>query len=54
MIFHMCFIPAALAGDVSAEWQTAYQGRITAIISQGGQLMQELLEYRLRGGYQAN
>ena len=53
MIFQMPFISAALARDVAAEWQTAYQGCITASISQGGQLMQELLESRLRGGYQA-
>ena len=53
MIFQMRFIRAALAGDVTAKWQTAYQGRIAAGLSKGGQLMQELLESRLRGSYQA-
>ena len=48
----MCLVPTAFTGDVAAEWQTAYQGCIAASLSQGGQLLQELLEPGLRGGYQ--
>ena len=49
----MGVIPAAFAGDVAAEWQTAYQGRLAAGISQWGQLVQELLQSGNQGGYQA-
>ena len=49
----MGFVPAALARDVPAKWQTAYQGRVTACLWQGGQLLEEFLESRFRGGYQA-
>ena len=49
----MGLVIAAFAGDVAAKWQTTYQGRVATNLSQGGQLLQELLESRLWGSYQA-
>ena len=49
----MALVTAAYSGDVAAKWQTAYQGRIATSLSQGGQLLQELLESWLQSGYQA-
>ena len=47
-VLKMALVTAALSGDVAAKWQTAYQGRVATSLSQGGKLLQELLESRLR------
>ena len=52
-VLQVGFIPATFAGDVAPEWQSAYQGRIGAHISQRDQLVQQLLQPWLRGVYQA-
>ena len=52
-ILKMALVTAALSGDVAAKWQTAYQGLVATSLSQEGQLLQDLLESRLRSGYQA-
>ena len=52
-ILKIGFVIAAFSEDVAAKWQTAYKGRVATSLSQGGQLLQELLESRLRSGYQA-
>ena len=49
----MALVIAAFSGDVAAKWQTAYQVCVATSLSQGGQLLQELLESRLWSGYQA-
>ena len=52
-VLQVGFIPATFAGDVASEWQSAYQGHVGAHISQRDQLVQQLLQPGLRGGYQA-